>query len=83
MYEDCVGPSAYWKAQGKPVSVWGLLVNGSLRIAILPDGIAMNRFVCEKLVQQQFANWLRDAFGEDHAVFLVQDHERCLWSEEP
>ena len=28
LYEDCVGPSAYWKAQGLPVRIWGLLVAG-------------------------------------------------------
>jgi len=30
MYQDCVGPSAYWKAQGLPVRIWGLLAAGRL-----------------------------------------------------
>ena len=28
LYHDCVGPSAYWKSQGLPVRLWGLLAAG-------------------------------------------------------
>ena len=28
LYDDCVGPSAYWKSQGLPVRLWGLLAAG-------------------------------------------------------
>lgn len=28
LYEDCVGPSSYWKSQGLPVRLWGLLAAG-------------------------------------------------------
>ena len=44
LYEDCVGPSAYWKAQGMPVRVWGLLTNSVLNITVLPAGECMNRW---------------------------------------
>ena len=43
LYEDCVGPSALWKAQGLPVRTWGLLANGVLHITVLPEGECMNR----------------------------------------
>ena len=35
LYRQCVGPSSYKKSQGECVRVWGLLVGGCLRIAIL------------------------------------------------
>ncbi len=47
-YEDCVGPSSYWKAQGLPVRVWGLLANGVLHITVLPEGNCMNRWWCPR-----------------------------------
>lgn len=28
LYDDCVGPSAYWKSQGLPIRLWGLLAAG-------------------------------------------------------
>ena len=39
--EECIGPSAYWKAQGRPVKIWGLLLNGELRTYVLPAGESM------------------------------------------
>ena len=44
LYEDCVGPSAYWKAQGTCVKIWGLLVAGMLFIYVLPEGRSMNQW---------------------------------------
>ena len=35
-YEDCVGPSSYYKAQGIPVRIWGLLANGQVFVTVLP-----------------------------------------------
>ena len=43
LYEDVVGPSAYWKAQGACIRIWGLLVAGMLFVKVLPEGVAMNR----------------------------------------
>ena len=43
LYEDCVGPSSYAKAQGTPVRIWGMLVAGILFIYVLPTGKGMNR----------------------------------------
>ena len=37
LYEDCVGPSAYAKAQGYMVRIWGLLISGVLFIYVLPE----------------------------------------------
>ena len=83
LYEDCVGPSLYWKAQGAPVRIWGLLVAGILFITVLPDGQTMNRWWYEWIVNQKFPVWLSKATGARRNVFLVQDHERCLWAGEP
>ena len=82
LYEDCVGPSAYWKAQGTPVRIWGLLAAGMLMIYVLPQGEVMNRWWYTWLINAMFKRWLEKAFGHADA-FLVQDHERCLWCSEP
>ena len=82
LYEDCVGPSAYWKAQGTPVRIWGLLAAGMLMIYVLPEGEVMNRWWYTWLIKTMFPRWLDKAFGHTDA-FLVQDHERCLWCSEP
>ncbi|CAK0888840.1 unnamed protein product, partial [Prorocentrum cordatum] len=83
LYEECIGPSAYWKAQGHPVRIWGLLVAGVLFIYIMPQGETMNRWWYEWIINHKFPAWLRKAIGGDRGPFLVQDHERCLWAEEP
>ena len=121
MYQDCVGPSAYWKAQGLPVRIWGLLAAGkgaararpavaaaapapaghggglgptgraprapfvgALFIYVLPDGEVMNRWWYEWIIRARFPRWLAAAFGGDpRLAFLVQDHEKALWTSEP
>ena len=84
LYEDCVGPSAYWKAQGLPVRIWGLLANRALHITVLPDGECMNRWWYQWIIERKFKQWIKDSFGvQKRDVFLVQDHERCLWTAEP
>ena len=82
LYEDCIGPSSYAKAQGKPIRIWGLLVAGMLFIYVLPEGETMNRWNYEMLIEGFFETWLTKALGHTD-VFLVQDHERCLWCQEP
>ena len=52
--QDCVGPSSHWKAQGKPVRVWGLLANGVLFITALPEGNVMNRWWYEWVVERRY-----------------------------
>eukprot|EP00973_Karenia_brevis_P077319 10740280-Karenia_brevis.AAC.1 len=79
LYHDCVGASSYKKAQGRPVRVWGLLVDGELKITVLEDGLVMNRWNYEWVVRQRFAKWLE---GKESPI-LIQDRERCLWCEEP
>ena len=83
LYEDCTGPSAYWKAQGTKMRIWGLLVAGILFIYVMPEGEPMNRWWYEWLINHKFPTWLRKAMGANRRAFLVQDHERCLWTEEP
>jgi hypothetical protein len=84
LYEDCVGPSAYWKAQGMPVRIWGMLVAGILFIYVLPEGESMNRWWYTWLINTMFPRWLAKAFDHvENGVLLAQDHERCLWCEEP
>ena len=43
LFADCVGPSAYSKAQGKPIRVWGVLANGKLHVEVLDEGDVMNK----------------------------------------
>ena len=81
LYEDCVGPSAYWKSQGAPVRIWGLLVGGMLFVYVLPAGNVMNRWWYSWLVSKKFPEWMMKAMGHGKK-FLVQDHERCLWAAE-
>jgi hypothetical protein len=83
LYEDCVGPSSYWKGQGAMVRFWGLLVNGILFIYVLPTGERMNRWWYEWLILTVFPKWIAKAVGARTRVFLVQDHERALWTKEP
>ena len=77
MYHDCVGPSGYNKAQGRPVRVWGLLSQGKLHVTVLPVGVAMNRWWYAWVIKKYFPMWLN---GADQ---IVQDYERCLRCEEP
>ena len=79
LYTDCVGPSSYYKGQGAPVRVWGLLVGPRLYITILPAGQVMNRWWYAWVVRRFFGAWLAD---RDRRL-LVQDYERCLWCDEP
>jgi hypothetical protein len=83
LYEECIGPSGYHKAQGTMVRVWGLLVAGVLFITVMPEGQPMNRWWYEWVVNTRFPIWLQAALGDNPRAFLFQDHERCLWSEEP
>jgi len=84
MFEDCVGPSSYWKAQGMPVKIWGLLVAGVLFVWVLPETKNMNGELYAWLIVHKFVPWLKKALGRKaRGAFLVQDHERALWREEP
>jgi hypothetical protein len=79
LYKDCTGPSPYKKAQGECVRVWGLLVDGHLHISILEKGTVMNRWEYAWLIKHRFPQWLK---GKSWPV-VIQDHERCLWCDEP
>jgi len=79
LYTDCVGPSSYYKGQGAPVRVWGLLVGPRLCVTILPAGQVMNRWWYAWVVRRFFGAWLADR----ERPLLVQDYERCLWCAEP
>ena len=84
LYEDCVGPSSYWKAQGTPVRIWELLSAGVLCVYVLPAGEVMNRWWYAWLVATYFPRWIAKTLGDSVGeAFLVQDHEKCLWSAEP
>ncbi len=43
LFEDCIGPSSYQKAQGKALRVWGFLVEGKFKLEMLPEGQVMNQ----------------------------------------
>lgn len=83
LFQDCVGPSSYAKAQGSCVRIWGLLFAGMLCVYVLPQGSVMNSEWYTWLIENKFREWLDMAFSRSTRVFLVQDHERCLWAEEP
>ena len=83
LYEDCVGPSSYAKGQGYPVRVWGLLLEGVLFIFVLPFGEVMNRVWYAWIVAHFFGKWRDKIWGAKVKAYLVQDHEKCLWTPEP
>ena len=83
LFEECLGPSSYAKGQGQAIRIWGLLIAGVLFIYVLPKDKVMNRSEYEKLIRTKFPGWIRSVFGKGVQPFLVQDHERCLWTHEP
>ena len=84
LYEDCIGPSSYKKSQGNCVRIWGLLLAGSLFVYVLPEGRYMDRWRYEWVVLHMFPKWIKKALGPRRVpTFLVQDHEKCLWTKEP
>ena len=78
MHQDCVGPSAYRKAQGLAVRCWGLLNHGRLYLHVFPEGTYMNRFMYRNLILRKFKKWCRGV----RSPLLVQDYEKCLRSKE-
>ena len=84
LYEDCLGPSSYKKSQGRCIRIWGLLLAGAVFIYVLPDGECMNRWRYQWVLQHMFPKWIRKALGRRRKVsYLIQDHERALWTAEP
>jgi len=76
LYNDCIGPSAYNKAQGYPVRVWGLLSDGFLHIHVLDEGEVMDSSLYSSLVEDKFGDWMLST------KYLVQDFEKCLRTQE-
>jgi hypothetical protein len=76
LYNECIGPSSYNKAQGMPVRVWGLLSDGILNIHILEEGEVMDSCLYSELVEDKFGEWMLST------KYLVQDFERCLRTQE-
>jgi hypothetical protein len=72
LFDDCVGPSSYKKAQGIPVKVWGLLAGGQLHCHILPKGQNMTGVYYAWLIRGKFGDW------RGKHDLLVQDWEKCL-----
>lgn len=55
-----------------------------LFVYVFPEGETMNRWWYAWLIEVYFPRWLARAFGENYPqVFLVQDHEKALWTSEP
>ena len=82
LYEDVVGPSSYYKAQGTCVRIWGLLVAGVLYVTVLQEGQAMNRWTYASIVAKSLPLWIRKGMGRKAKPILIQDHERALWTDE-
>ena len=72
MWAECLGPSAYNKAQGQPVRVWGMLACGHLSIYVLEKGEVMNQELYQELIEEYFESWM------GNSTALVCDFERCL-----
>ena len=64
------------------MKVWGVLAKGRLHTYVLPDGESMTKKRYAWLVEHRMAKWSADAFRDDGAAFVVQDHERALWGED-
>jgi transposase len=84
LWDANVGASLYAKAQGLPVKIWGFLANGRLEYFVLPrDGpkktTHMNGTRYNDMVQSKFAAWRHNCFRDNLPVYLIQDHEGCLW----
>ena len=75
MHQDCLGPSAYNKAQGHPVRVWGFLACGVIHLHVLDEGDVMDTVLYTELVEDKFEGWAGDC------EWLVCDFERCIRSE--
>lgn len=75
LWDENIGASAYNKAQGRPVRVWGLFANGLIHIWVLEPGDVMNMEIFSELVQDEWPELL----GE--CDLIVADFERCLRSE--
>ena len=76
MREECIGPSAYSKGQGKPVRVWGMLSCGGIHIHVLPEGETLDSTVYAEIVEDFYDDWAGNC---EH---LVCDFERCIRSPE-
>jgi hypothetical protein len=72
LFEECLGPSSYKKAQGHPVRVWGLPAEGHRYVHVLEAGSVMNQDLYTELIEDYFEGWL------GCCRYLVQDFERCL-----
>ena len=72
LFADCVGPSSYNKAQGRPVRIWGALAQGVLHVHVLEEGEVMDSVLYTELIEDCFEDWLVGC------NYLVQDFEKCL-----
>lgn len=75
LWEDCIGPSAYSKGQGKPVKVWGMLACGVINIEVLDEGESMDTSLYVELIEDKFEDWCLNCEQ------LVCDFEGCIRSE--
>ena len=89
LYDDNISPSLYAKAEGLPVKIWGFLADGHLQYWVLPSDPENLQKTChmtgdryQHLVETKFDAWRQECFGDKKPCHLVQDHEKCLWSQE-
>ena len=81
-----VGPSAYAKAQGQPIKIWGLFCDGRLEYHVLPKKYTeggkevtthMNGSRHNHMVNRHFARWRRASLPRGRA-WVVKDYEWFL-----
>ena len=86
-----VGASAYAKAQGLPIKIWGFFCDGRLEYYVLPKAytdrgkLTTEHMTGERyrtMVQKHFSNWRKKCLPRGGSVFVVKDYERFLRSEE-
>ena len=74
LYQDCLAPSSYNKAQGMPIRIWGMLACGVLHVHVLDKREIMNTELYCELIEDFFEDWM------GNCTYLVCDFERCLRS---
>ncbi len=87
LYSENVGPCLYAASQGEPVKMWGFFAHGNLRFHILPAGasgetVNMTSVRYQAMLHRRGKRWVQSCWGRAaRGVPLVQDHERCLWTQ--
>ena len=83
LHRDCVGASKF-VGQGRSAKVWGAVVGGRLHVHVLKEGVSMNSALYARLINTVFPKWWKKSRprGATKMPRILQDNERCLWSQQ-